>query len=517
MNSNSLKASILFALTVFLFASCDKDFNGIGTDVIGDDNFEIEKSAESVLAFNQNLGPVQSNNLPVNALGIYNNSAFGTTTANFATQLELATLNPTIDAALNPEIESVILTIPYFVDATKTVLNSNGSHTYELDSIYGPKDSKIKLGVYESGYFMRDLDPATQETQIYYSNQNSLFDNEKGQLLFSNDEFVFSDAELTEVSSDGTTTRSAPGMKLYLDIAFFKSKIIDAPSGKLATNNIFKNYFRGLYFKVEKSGASPSSLALINFKGGSITVKYKENASVTDTDHENRVEKSIVLNLTGNSVNLFQNEYSPTYTDGLASSNNDRLYLKGGEGSMTVIELFGSDDNNNGVADKLEELRANKWLINDASLTFTIDADAMTNANEPNRIYLYDLNNNKQLLDYGTDSSIGLTQKYNKVVHGGIIEKTDGRGVQYKIRLTNHIRNLIKNDTVTNVRLGLVVTENINDVSSKKLETPVFSKKIKQIPTSSVVNPLGTILYGSNLNVPEDKRLKFEIYYTKPN
>jgi hypothetical protein len=31
------------------------------------------------------------------------------------------------------------------------------------------------------------------------------------------------------------------------------------------------------------------------------------------------------------------------------------------------------------------------------------------------------------------------------------------------------------------------------------------------------MSPLGTILYGSATAVPEDKRLKLEIYYTKPN
>jgi hypothetical protein len=31
------------------------------------------------------------------------------------------------------------------------------------------------------------------------------------------------------------------------------------------------------------------------------------------------------------------------------------------------------------------------------------------------------------------------------------------------------------------------------------------------------MNPLGTIIYGSKATVPENKRLKLEIYYTKPN
>jgi hypothetical protein len=103
-------------------------------------------------------------------------------------------------------------------------------------------------------------------------------------------------------------------------------------------------------------------------------------------------------------------------------------------------------------------------------------------------------------------------------VHGGIIKiGSDKKGIQYKVKLTNHIRNLVKSDTVTNVQLGLVVTENINDVSFKKIANPVYSGKIVRIPTSSVMNPLGTIIYGSNSTVPEDKRLKFEIYYTEPN
>ncbi len=522
MNTTSLKKYILFTLTIILFVACDKDFNGIGTDIIGDDNFEITKIEPSVVAFNQNLGPVQSNNLPINALGIYNNSAFGETTANFATQVVLQTVNPTIDAALKPEIESVILYIPYFTDATKTILNSDESRTYTLDSIYGSTASKIKLGVYESGYYMRDFDPVTQDGQVYYSNLNkdkdNLFDNVKRQLLYSNDQFVFSDAEFKEETKDSdgkvtSTVRTAPGMRLNLNINFFKSKILEAPSGKLATNDVFKNYFRGLYFKVEKSDASATTnLALINFSKGTITIKYKEDTSSTNSA---RVEKSVVLNLTGNSVNLFQNDYLPSYRDGVASPNtsvgDSKLYLKGGEGSMAVIELFKDNE--------LDFLRTNKYLINDASLTFTIDTDKMKDADEPYRIYLYDLNNEKQLLDYTFDSSLGSTSKFNKSTYGGIIEKVGDKGSTYKIRLTNHVRNLISNDTVTNVKLGLVVTENINDVSNKKLAIPisVYGADIKQIPTSSVINPLGTVLFGTNPNVPEEKRLKFEIYYTKPN
>jgi hypothetical protein len=474
MNNNSFYKSILIVLSLVLLISCDSGFNEVGTDIVSDNNFSLKPESKGVLAFNQSTGAVQSNNLSINALGIYNNPAFGTTTANFVTQVQLASLNPTIDLALAPVIESVVLTIPYF--STKTGLDKDGvSGIYELDSIYGPIGSKIKLSIYESRKYIREGDPLTLDSQIYYSNQNNLFDNEKGQRLNNgdlsqNDEFVFSDAELTKEvkDSDGkvtSTTRSAPAMQLNLDKDFFTAKIINAPARELATNDRFKNYFRGLYFKVEKSSTPTTQLAMMNFKGGTITIYYKENTSTSDSK---RVDKTIVLNLTGNCVNLFQNDYLPEYTNAVNSPNSTegdtKLYLKGGEGSMAVINLFGVGE--------LEQLRARNLLINDASLTFTIDNGNMSD--EPNRIYLYDLNNKRSLADYSSDITTRSAQKYNKYVHGGIIKiGSDKKGIQYKIKLT-------------------------------------------KIPTSSVMNPLGTILYGSNSTVPEDNRLKFEIYYTEP-
>ncbi len=534
MNTNSYLKQILLALTVVFFASCDTNFNEIGSNIIGSDNFGLEKQSFDVLAFNQNQGAIQTNNLAINSLGIYTNPAFGTTTANFVTQLELASINPTINAALNPQIESVILSIPYF--SKNTGLKADGVSTnYTLDSIHGPAAAKIKLSVFESRYYLRDLDQSSQEAQRYYSNQSADFESNLGSLLNTdtnvsqNSEFVFSNEEVvtTSTATDGTvsTVRSVPAMRLNLDVSFFQNKIFgSSASGQLATNNSFKNYFRGLFFKAESSGANPTNQALINFKGGTITINYKENLSLTDATVANRVKKTIVLNLTGNSVNLFQNDYLPSYTNAIATPNtaqgDEKLFLKGGEGSMAILNLFGADANNNGVADQLEELRANKWLINDASLTFYIDQSAMSNTltKEPNRIYLYDLNNKKVLLDYSFDVSTGTNTKFSKFVFGGILEnQTGGRGLRYKIKLTNHIRNLIKNDTVSNVRLGLVVSESINIITNQKLKTPVFSGLVKETPTTAVLNPLGTILFGSNPAVAEDKRLKFEIYYTKPN
>jgi hypothetical protein len=76
-------------------------------------------------------------------------------------------------------------------------------------------------------------------------------------------------------------------MRLDLNASYFKTKIIEASAlGKLSGNDVFKEYFRGLYFKVEKSGSSPSAMA--DFKKGKITIKYKVDTSDTDATRVKR-------------------------------------------------------------------------------------------------------------------------------------------------------------------------------------------------------------------------------------
>lgn len=536
MLKNSFLKTIPFLLFVVLFYSCDKEISVVGEDLIGDNSFDIEKGEYSVVSYNQKLGPIQSNNLETNPFGVYYNPSFGMTNANFVTQLALANLAPTFDSSA--KIKSVVLSIPYFVDKTKTTTDSQGNSTYVLDSIYGPEKARMKLSVYESGYFMRDLDPDSQfsEAQKYYNNQYSDFNQLKiGSPLnddkntAENSEFFFNPAEIVvTTTTDGkeTVTRSAPAMKLNLNTAFFESKIIKAPAAVLENNEAFKDYFRGLFFNIEEVGGNPGNMAMINFKAGTITITYTETINSVESD------KTLVLNLTGNTVSLLnQSKTNSKYADATNPANINKvkgdpnLYLKGGEGSMSILKLFGDDKYGvdgvsgapNGVADQLDILRKNQYLINEADLSFHLNTDAMGNSYVPQRIYLYDFKNNQVLIDYRETSTVSSNTKNNKFVFGGILTKdSDGSGSSYKFRITNHIRNLVKYADSTNVDLGLVVTEDINKSNFYSLRDKTgFPLKA---PMASVMNPLGTIVFGNNLATDDknyNKRLKFEIYYTK--
>jgi hypothetical protein len=533
MNNNSFLKSLLFALTVVLFASCDNDFNALGTDIVGIDNFDLEPETLSVNLTNQYIGAVASKNQPINPLGIYDNPVFGVTKANFVTQVQLATENPIFNTDLAPEIYSVVLYVPLF--STQTVApTATELGQYTLDSIYGPKPyapiskpfSKFKLSVHESNYFIRDINPVDQLTQSYYTDNTDFTGSNIGEQLniygagvdqTQNDQFVFSEREYLDIDSTkvsstaNTVVKRGPALKLDLKKQFFIDKILHAPAGKLLNNNVFKDYFRGLYFKVEQIGGSQGNMAMLNFAQGKIVIHYKQYTTASD---HSLVQRRLVLNLTGNSISLIDQGTPP-----VTPSPTDIVLKGGANNSMAIVDLIGTKA-------EVDALRERKMLINDASLTFKIKrgADAMDRTNvdgmkaaEPLRLYLYDLNNKRYIADYSIDQTTNSTKsKFGKIVYGGIIKRestTEKRGVSYKIKITSHLINLLQNDTITNVRLGLVVTEDINTTTNVKIKNQAGN--IKVIPGMSAIHPLGTILYGSNDPDPEN-RPKFQIYYTKP-
>jgi hypothetical protein len=76
-------------------------------------------------------------------------------------------------------------------------------------------------------------------------------------------------------------------------------------------------------------------MAMLNFAGGKLQSSI--NTSATDAT---RVDKSIVLNLVGNTVSLQSDTDSAAYGSAISSASTStgdaRLYLKGGEGLAVV-------------------------------------------------------------------------------------------------------------------------------------------------------------------------------------
>ncbi len=536
-------AAILFF--IISIVSCQEDFNTIGSDIIGDESLLSQlDNTKTVVAYSRKLAPVQTNIIPVSQLGVFNDGTFGKSSISFLTQLQMETPNVIFGDSIGHEItlDSVMLYIPYYNQNT----TEDGVTSYTLDSVYGA--SPINININESNYFLRDLDPSSnfQDAQLYYSNEATLFEAN----LLQNDlateitDFIPSSEGYEiinrDTSTDGSTqidtTIIAPGIRVALSNDYFQEKILGKEGApELSNDNNFKDYFRGLYFKVN-SDTEDGNLLIFNPELATITLYYNFLRADVDSsgdpvldDDGNAVIDTIynnyILRFGGINLNVFDNELTPEIAAAIANPNtlegDETLYLRGGDGIMTVINLFGEDVDSNGIADELEVLRDQEWIIDDARLKFYIDQNKVTGGNtEPERISIYNINNSTVLADYFLDPTSSNLPADAITNHLGKIERdTDNNGVSYTINLTHHISNLINKDS-TNVSLGLMTSQNVLLNGFQKLDTLLNPNQelpaIKTVQRSSVISHEGTVLYGNN-TLNEDKKLVLEIYYTEPN
>ena len=162
MFTHTFLKKLSVVLIVLFLASCDKDFNSLGSDIIGNENFNFEVANFEVKTYNQKVTAIQTNNLPVNQLGIYDSPIFGKTQANFVTELALAVPNPTFVNKTIIKMDSVVLTVPYF--STKTGVDASGKGTYRLESMIG--NSPMSLKVFENGFKLENFGTGTNADVI---------------------------------------------------------------------------------------------------------------------------------------------------------------------------------------------------------------------------------------------------------------------------------------------------------------------------------------------------------------
>ncbi|NNE31780.1 MAG: DUF4270 domain-containing protein [Winogradskyella sp.] len=568
MKKNKIALQVTVATSMLLsLIACDKDFATLDSDIINEanaTNFDILKDSFNVITYTNALGPVQTNNLGLNSLGIYDD-AFGRTTSHFLTQLSLPSFDP--DFGDEVQIDSVVLTLPFY-SAIEEV-DDDGNITYSLDSVFG--NDPINLRVFESNYFIRDFDPNAEfeEVQAYFSNKSASENEMISEAILEGDELIFVDYNedtgefnpidnTIEISNQGyiltepdneededtepqVLFRQPPGIRVLLDTTFWRQKIIDKEgTSVLSSSNTFSEYLRGLYFKVEPNANNSGSFLLLNTgdQNANITIYYTRLTAITTDDDDTREEAVFTFNFGQNTVNFFENDFSNIALNNGDEINGDsRIYLKGGEGAIANINLFNGedlDDDDNTLntfeawKNEFVETDANgnflksKRLVNEANLIFYVDQDII-NANEPDRIYLYDADNNTPLVDYFLDAVNNNIPSLSILSHLGPLERVndepDGQGIKYKLKITEHINNLLLRDS-TNVKLGLGVSVNVNLEEFLAQREVLSSDPDATAPVSSIISPRGTVLYGSNIpdnDINADKKVRLEIYYTEPN
>ncbi len=540
-----LYIKIIFIL-LFVLVSCEKDFVSFDSEVINSDNainFSSNSIEYSIITRSEMVNPVQTNNLPSFLLGSYNSLQFGKSNSSFAGQLVPAQYNH--DFGENVVLDSVVLTIPYFSRGVET--DEEGNITYEIDSVYG--QSPIKISVYRNNFFLRTFDPFSgfDTSQSYFSDGSLSLDENistnqlEGELLFEIDNFIPSSKQinLTEIDTSGNTFISqklAPAIRLKLNNPnnnFWENNFFENEGKQVLTNeSSFKEFFRGLYIKAE--AISDGSVMLLNFASSNtkLTIHYtSDNTTIGDndtgsTDEVETNQHEYVMNFSGNLINLFENEelFNVDLID--QATGNENIYLKGGEGIISTLDLFSGttfDDNGQELSD-FEHFKNFFYdeisdqpirLINEAYIEFFVN-QSFPNDDEPNRIFIYKFDQNSALIDYFLDQSVSSLTINAKIDHLVPLIRdslNNDKGIKYKIRITEHLNNLILRDS-SNSKLGLGVISNVASVQNYKILGGAESGNNK-LASGIILSPKGTILHG-NLSPDIEKRPKIKIYYTEP-
>jgi hypothetical protein len=445
-----------FVLSLFItIVSCENDFTGVESNVISNTKFETDAVSVDVVAENSPLERIKSDNISRQIsqylLGVYTNSDYEKIEASIVSQISipsgLSVLDGVIygaDTTVVTKIDTVFLKLPYQV-----TLNDNNK--FEIDSIFGDKSKSFNLNIYRSNTYINVLNPSDpSKTNSFYSDDvfektgselnselNFPFIPNENDTMFVIKRRLYDDT----ISANDTlklfnATASAipiPFARIPLNKDTFKELFLDKfESGEFASQDAFNNYFRGII--IEATG-NEGSLTSFNFNNTnstlapSLEVYYtntvlKSGAIVLDT-----ISKNNSFPLLGYKVNTFKME------DKVYPVNNE-IKIQGTAGSEGTITLF--DQN------KIDELSANNWLINDATLTFYINQSADT-THVPDRLYLYKSDKNilnptfSQIKDATSEGAFG-------GIGGFLTRDSNGKKEKYTFKITDYVSDIISGE-----------------------------------------------------------------------
>jgi len=542
-------AAIAGCILASVLWSCDNDIDNIGEGIIGVDPNEVVTQQDiDVKAFSTPVNPVQTNNFDSFLLGTYDDPVYGKSDYSFVSQVVPSFLNPdftgTDEDETAPVLTDVRLEVPYFSRA----VGVDGEETlYELDSIYG--QGLINIKVYRNQYFLNDLNPDDlSQRAAYFSNQQNLISSSisESNLLKEINNFEPSPLEVLifDTEGDEVIERKSPRINADLlessdpdeSLQYWSDILFNSGDNVFDSAGNFKNSFRGIYFTAELVDENNPLLMYLDLSEAAIIF----SVDVTLADSEVPVSSEYRFQLQNNGIgsviraNFIENDIPSNIATDIENSyqpqtGSESLYLKGGEGAIALVDLFGEDSDGDGQSDALTEIINNRSLINDAILEFYVDQDLVTaGIKEPERIIIYNFETGNLLLDFDVnDQSPSIN---NNLTHLGRLERVNDNdlstaGIKYRIRITTHLNAIIsdalnddipESEKLANNRLAIAVSQNVNNLGVSRVRDQNNPIEIERILESTAISHEGTVLHG-NLSPNVDKRPKLTIYYSTPD
>ena len=393
---------------------------------------------------------------------------------------------------------------------TETINPNPDKKLYEIDSLFGDRNTSFDIEVNKLNYFLRQLDPNQnfEQGQIYSSDFSP--SAHKDQPLAS-ENITLDFNEIVKDSSDNLS----PRIRVPLNKQIFQQLILDKEGDSpLANAENWRDYFRSI--SIETSNFSSPLLMLLDTNSMVIRIEYTYKSKVADTDPvetEDLTDEFLINTLGSIRFNtLTKTTTADAKLNDIMSANAPaQIALSGGLGTTADIHLF--EDN-----DVLEDLKGRPWLLNEANLTFHVDKQAVGAYGHtlPNRLYVYNANTLAPIIDFAQDAVA--TPTLAKIVYGGfLIEEEEGDKQYYKVRITNYLRNIITNDSI-NAPFRVALTDVLPN-QTQVLMSNVNNSDVAKIPSATIATPKAGVFVGPNPSNPDLSDLKFqlEIFYTEIN
>lgn len=400
---------LLFAGLSFFNISCSKYPTKVGAELMPYNSLSMYLKQDTFTVYSQPIDTTRTDELLTCFLGSIKDPVFGETNASFYSKILQATVGHRFGT--NPKTDSMILQLFY-------------------GDVYGDTNATLRVHVYE----MKD---DIHYDSIYYSNKNvAVYPTDYADVTFhpnKNNFYLFPSLESDTLFD---TIKGVLRINLSHISTAMGDKLLNADTTILDSNELFMDYFRGIYLKVDalNSGGALASF-ITNTPQTSIIIYYHN-------DEDDSLQYSYVLSSYMAKINHYDHDFSSTdpdfkkqVVDGDTTLGQQRFYVQGLAGVKTIIKFPHIRDLN----------KLGKVGINEAKLILPGAED--TPLDPPAEL---------SLIKIESDTSYTLLPDENEGpdYFGGVYnEETNS----YTFRITRYLESLLKDSTQVDHGLLLFV------------------------------------------------------------
>jgi hypothetical protein len=402
-------ATLTIALLAFLSACNDPNDLGLellpSTDLIEVKNL-VEKN--SISSFTYTEGPVRTDEPSKSLLGSFYDPVFGKTTINFAAHFRLQDY---YDYGTNPVADSIKLFLYYRLMYGDTV-TAQKFRVYELAEPLFTDTTNASGGSFDHPYY-QDVDLKSMAF---------------AQLL---GETEYIPAVRLDSASQDTFYQL---ITIPLDISLGE-KLVNADSLQMINNDVFLEFFRGLFIEAEEQSATGGSILTLEaassniFQGSALVVYYNNDENLAKEKPDTLLNPFVITRLSAR-VNSIRHDYSGT-------SFEANLNVDSGEDSLIFVQATG------GLKSKIYIDGITSWKdslnigINKAELIFQIDTIASeADKYPPPSQLLFTV-----LDDEGTEF-LPADYSFSAAYYGGSLRSN----YTYRFNITQHLQQIIDDE-----------------------------------------------------------------------